>query len=112
MSDAHNHSSHAEGAHEKSDLNYGPMLWIIPASLAFVVLFVAVIVFLTAAAGSDEMTAKQYGGADAGKGQLLALRAHEDSILTSTGTDTAGRLHIPITNAMAALAARGSHTAP
>ena len=111
MSDTHNHSGHDEhshGAHEKSDLNYKPMMLIIPASLAFLVLFVAVIVFLTAAASSDEMTAKQYGGADAGKGQLMALRAHEDSILTSTGTDTAGHVHIPITTAMEAIAARNN----
>ena len=106
MSDAHNHAEH--GAHEKSDLNYAPMVWIIPASLAFVVLFVAVIVFLTAGAASDAMTSKQYGFADADKGQLLAQRAHEDSILTSTGTDTSGRVHIPITTAMEALAARGN----
>ena len=107
MSDAHNPNAH--GAHEKSDLNYQPMLWIIPASLAFLVLFVTVIVFLSAGTASVEMTEKQYGGADAGRGQLLALRAHEDSILTSTGTDTAGRLNIPIKTAMEALAARGSH---
>ena len=110
MSDAHNHSegshAHAEGAHEKTDLELSPMLWIIPASLVFLLLFVTVIVFLSAAASSDEMTAKQYGSADAGKGQLLALRAHEDSLLTSSGTDTAGHVRIPITTAMEALVAR------
>ena len=111
MSDAHNHDAHghAEGAHDNSDLNYAPMVWIIPASLAFVLLFVTVIVFLTAGAASDEMTHKQYSTADAGKGQLLTQRAHEDSILTSTGTDTSGSVHIPIATAMAALAARNNH---
>jgi hypothetical protein len=111
MSDSHNHSghgAHSEGAHEQSDLNYKPMLWIIPASMAFVVLFVTVIVYLSAATASDEMTGKQYGGADAGRGQLLALRAHEDSVLNSTGTDTAGRLHIPIQTAMEAFAQKSA----
>ena len=111
MSDAHNHTedAHAEGAHEKSDLELSPMLWIIPASLVFLLLFVTVIVFLSAAASSDEMTAKQYGGADAGKGQLHTLRAHEDSVLSGTVTDTAGHRHIPITRAMEIIAARNAH---
>ena len=98
MSDAHNH--HAEGAHEKSDIEPGPMLWILPASIVLVILFVIVIIYLSAAAASDEMKAKQYGGADAGKGQLLALRAHEDSILAFSGADTAGNSRVPISRAM------------
>jgi len=111
MSDAHHNAGHDaahQGGHEKSDLGYGPMLFIIPVSLAILVVFVTVIVFLSAGAASTEMTSKQYGGADAGKGQLLALRAHEDSILTTSGTDTAGHVRIPIAQAMAILAARAA----
>jgi hypothetical protein len=97
---------HSEGAHEMSDLNYRPILWIIPASLAFVVLFVTVIVFLTAAAASDEMTAKQYGGADADKTQLHTLRTREDSLLGFTGKDTSGHLRIPVEKAIEILASQ------
>ena len=115
MSD-HNHSGHgaphSEGAHENSDLNYKPMMWIIPASVAFVMLFVTVIIYLTAGAATDAITTKQFGGADAGKGPLLAQHAHEDSILTSSGTDSTGRRHIPIATAMAVLASRGAHATP
>ena len=115
MSDAHKHSEgahgHSQGAHEKTDIEPGPMLWIIPVSIVVVVLFVTVIVYLSAAAASDEMTAKQYGTADAGKGQLLALRAHEDSLLASAGTDTAGHGRIPIERAMETLANRRGNAA-
>ncbi|MCD6024802.1 MAG: hypothetical protein K0Q91_1718 [Fibrobacteria bacterium] len=106
MSDAHNHTghgTHSEGAHEKSDLNYQPMLWIIPASLAFLLLFVTVIVYLSAAAASDEMNRKQFGSADAGRAQLEALRAQEDSVLNGSGTDADGRVRVPVSTAMEAL---------
>jgi hypothetical protein len=108
MSDAHNHSGHDShgGGHEKSDLALGAMLWIIPASLTLLLVFVTVITFLTAGAASREMTAKQYGGADAGKGQIQALRAHEDSILTANGTDSTGTPRMPVSRAMEIIAER------
>ena len=110
MSDSHNHSghddSHARGAHEKTDLNIGSMLFIIPVCLVILVLFTTVIVFLSAGAASTEMEGKQYATADANRTQLIALHAHEDSILTTSGTDTAGNVRIPISRAMEIIAAR------
>jgi hypothetical protein len=101
---------HAHGAHEKSDLNYRPMMWVIPISLIILVVFTAVVVFLSAGAASGEMEAKQYQGADAGRGQVTALRAHEDSVLAGLAKDSTGRAGIPVERAMEILA--GEKTAP
>jgi hypothetical protein len=43
---------------------------------------------------------------EAPRAQLLALRAHEDSLLNLYGQDTAGRARIPVDSAIKILAAR------
>jgi hypothetical protein len=101
-----NAQGHAPGAHEKTDGNYSAGIWLIPVSLVIVLAFALTVYFLTASAATREIEAKRLEGVEAPRAQLLALRAHEDSLLNQYGLDTAGRARIPVDSAIKILAAR------
>lgn len=89
----------AEG-HESGDFTFNCTLWLIPASLILMVVFVVVCWLGATASLTREMELKQTLGAEAVSVPLNAFQAQEDSSLRAYGMKDGGMAQIPIDRAM------------
>jgi len=99
MSSSSAHDSHGHGGHESQDFTFTNLLWVIPASIVILVVYVGVCIYGFRGAASDEMIQKHAVLLDT---SLSAFRAHEAELLGNYSwvDKTAGKVRIPIQQAM------------
>jgi hypothetical protein len=97
------HDTHGPG-HETEDLDFSSGLWVIPLSLAILVVFLFIAVVWSTSAASNELLRNVTSGLDQGIEAVKALRAGDEAILTSYGEGKDGKARIPVRRAMEILA--------
>jgi hypothetical protein len=102
MSSSHN--AHGQSGHESQDFSFTNLLWLIPASIVMLLLYVGVCMFWFRGAATSEMILKKSVLADT---TLKAFRAHENELMHGyTWTDKEkGIVRIPIEQSMAMVVA-------
>ena len=99
MSSSSAHDSHGPGGYEKQDFAFTNLMWVIPASIVILLVYVGVCMYGFRGAATEEMIQKHAVLADT---SLRAFRVHEAELLGNYGwVDKAtGKVRIPIQQAM------------
>ncbi len=99
MSSSSAHDGHGQGGHESQDFKFTNLMWVIPASIVILLVYVGVCIFGFRGAASDEMIQKHAVLLDT---SLSAFRANEAELLGNYAwvDKAAGTVRIPIQQAM------------